>query len=156
MAARSSEESWCETLAEAEWTRPWTVLNEADGETEYLAFVSESLGNVSAVFMTPITVSSTDGSVRWKVMNKMCIHIVELPKNNSQQLYQACWFTVRSSIAPLRNLFELHPLHAHYQNAHMKTDSHGWQFHIDLVSPSVNYSLKLERPEENYLEISAH
>lgn len=89
-------------------------------------------------------------------MNKMCIHIVELPKNNSQQLYQACWFTVRSSIAPLRNLFELHPLHTHYQNAHMKTDSRGWQFHIDLVSPSVNYSLKLERPEENYLEISAH
>jgi len=55
------------------------VLNEAD-EEEFAAFVSETLGNVSGVFIIPFIVGSTDGSVRWEAMNKMHINIVELPK----------------------------------------------------------------------------
>lgn len=55
------------------------MSNEVDGE-EFVAFVSETLGNVSGVFIMPITVGSTDGPVRWKAMNKMHINIVELPK----------------------------------------------------------------------------
>lgn len=36
--------------------------------------------NVSGVCIISITVDSTDGSERWKAVNKMHINIVELPK----------------------------------------------------------------------------
>lgn len=51
--------------------------NEVDG---LVAFVSENLGNASGVFIIPLTVGSTDGSVRWKAMNKMHINMAELPQ----------------------------------------------------------------------------
>lgn len=43
----------------------WTLLSET---------------NVSGVFIISVTVGSTDGSERWKAMNKMHINIVEMPK----------------------------------------------------------------------------
>lgn len=55
------------------------MSNEVDGE-ELVAVVSDTLGNVSGVFIIPITVGSTDGFVRLKAMNKMHINIVELLK----------------------------------------------------------------------------